>query len=267
MRGLRQIKRGAFLLPTIVTSGNLAAGTLCVVFLLDHGADAAFICALLILAAGCLDVLDGLVARLTRSTSRFGVELDSLADIVSFGVAPGVLAYVYSLEAMGGIGIAACVWYVTCTALRLARFNADSEESGPAFRGLPSPAAASTIASFVILTEHASAISLPIAPFLTPLWAHTEAAPWAAGAVAVLGWLMISNTPYLGVKGFNFRRPRLGLALAVIVFAYVLVSVPGLLFPLCLLYIFLGLAMRFFARMRRVGPAAPGNGDSDSEKY
>lgn len=239
------------MLPTLMTTGNLAMGCLGVALLLDRGQDAALTCAILILVAGLLDGFDGVVARLTKTASRFGMEFDSLADMVSFGVAPAMLAYGYSLKAMGTIGLVACVWYVTCTAWRLARFNTTEEEIVPGFRGLPSPAAAGTVASFVILVETTARLRFELIAGLSPAWASTSAAPWVSGGLAILGWLMISNTPYLSIKGINFARPRLGLAFAVIVFAYVLISLPQLLFPLCLAYIFLGLATRFLTRLTR----------------
>ncbi len=253
-----RIKRGAFMLPTLMTTGNLAMGCLGVALLLNRGQDAALTCAVLIIIAGLLDGFDGVVARLTRSSSRFGMEFDSLADMVSFGMAPAMLAYAYSLKAMGTIGLVACVWYVTCAAWRLARFNATEEEDTvPGFRGLPSPAAAGTVASFVILVETTARLKFQLVAGLSPEWAHASAAPWVSGGVAVLGWLMISNTPYLSMKGINFARPRLGLAFAVIVFAYVLISLPQLLFPLSLAYIFLGLATRFLTRVRWAELLAP----------
>ncbi len=257
MRRSKNNRRGAFLLPTLMTTGNMVMGCLVVAFLFDRGAEIALTCAILILVAGLLDVFDGLVARATDASSRFGMEYDSMADIVSFGVAPAWLLFVYCLKGFWPVGLAACVWYVTCTAFRLARFNAQVENRVVGFSGLPCPAAAATVASFVILMETIPRLSFVQSIPLQEGLFHTIA-PWVAGGMAGLGWLMVSRTPYLALKGFDFHRPRpIRLVLATVVFGFVLWSLPQLLFPLSLVYIFLGLIASFLTRVRWAEVVAP----------
>lgn len=246
----KKIRRGAFLLPTLMTTGNLILGCLVVACLFDRGTDLALTCAILILLAGLLDVFDGVVARATNTSSHFGMEFDSMADVVSFGVAPAWLLYIYCLDGFGFVGLAACVWYITCTAFRLARFNARVEDRVTGFSGLPSPAAAATIASFVILMETFSRLSFAQAMPSIDILARAVA-PWVSVGLAGLGWLMVSRTPYLALKGIDFHRRRsIRLVLAAVVFGFVLWSLPQLLFPLALLYVFLGLVASFLTRVR-----------------
>lgn len=111
--------------------------------------------AALILVAGFFDGIDGKVARLTKTTSKFGVELDSLADVISFGVAPALLMYSWALEPYGRLGWVSAFVFVTCGALRLARFNVQSVNPDlKKFNGLPIPAAAGMLATTVVFMEH-----------------------------------------------------------------------------------------------------------------
>ena len=257
MKRFRLKRRGIYMLPTLITTGNLVTGCLIVGFLFDRGAEMALTGAILILIAIALDVLDGLVARATNTTSRFGMELDSMADLVSFGVAPAWLAYVYCLKGLWPVGMAACVWYVTCAALRLARFNSESENRVSGFSGLPSPAAAATVASFVILIE-----TLPRFTFIhlsaTPEVMVAALAPWVTVAMGAIGWLMISHTPYLALKGVNLHRPRpLRLVFAAVIFGFIIWSFPQLLFAVLMIYIFTGIVAVLLTRVRWAEVVAP----------
>jgi CDP-diacylglycerol--serine O-phosphatidyltransferase len=144
-----QLKKGVYLIPSLFTTGNLICGffSLISTFNGDY-----FQASLFIILANILDGLDGLVARVTRTTSQFGVELDSLADLVSFGVAPAVLVYYWALVPWGTWGWLAACLYVVCGALRLARFNVQIKSVEKShFVGLPIPAAAEMIAATVLL--------------------------------------------------------------------------------------------------------------------
>src|SRR3972149_10359838 len=133
-------RRGVYLLPNLFTTGNLLSGFSAVIAVFN--ADSVF-AAVAILVAAVLDSLDGLVARLTKTTSKFGVEYDSLADLVSFGVAPGLLIYSWALTNYGRIGWGAAFLFVGCGALRLARFNVPGGTGeGRCFRGVADPPAA-----------------------------------------------------------------------------------------------------------------------------
>lgn len=148
--GRRRLGGAVYILPNLITTGNLFFGFFSMVRSL-HGefgwaAGAIFLAAI-------FDVLDGRVARLTKGTSEFGVQYDSLCDVVSFGVAPAFLMYQYGLGDMGRVGWVACFLFMACGALRLARFNvlsAIGKASGD-FTGLPIPMAAIAVASFVAL--------------------------------------------------------------------------------------------------------------------
>ena len=137
------MKKGIYILPSIFTLGNMFCGFYAIIAVLSDHFQAA---AVAILLAGVFDALDGRVARLTNSCSKFGVEFDSLADLVSFGLAPGILIYMWALKPFGRIGWLASFLFVVCGALRLARFNCQIHTSESwSFTGLPIPMAAGTI--------------------------------------------------------------------------------------------------------------------------
>jgi CDP-diacylglycerol--serine O-phosphatidyltransferase len=143
-----RLRRGAALLPSLFTMGNMFCGYACVVYAMRGDFDTA---ALFIGFAIVLDMLDGRIARLTGTESDFGVELDSLADVISFGIAPAVLAFSWGLQPLGRLGWAAGFIYVSAAALRLARFNIQKAAGGDKryFVGMPSPPAAGITASTV----------------------------------------------------------------------------------------------------------------------
>ena len=139
--------RGVYLLPNLFTTGAMFAGFYAILAGMDGKFEAA---AIAIFIAMIFDGLDGTVARMTNTSSEFGLQYDSLSDMVSFGVAPAVLAFSWILNEIGRIGWAAAFIYASCAALRLARFNTqvDSAKNG-CFVGIPSPAAAALIASLI----------------------------------------------------------------------------------------------------------------------
>ncbi|MFA5700406.1 MAG: CDP-diacylglycerol--serine O-phosphatidyltransferase, partial [Desulfuromonas sp.] len=143
------LRKGVYILPNLITTGGLFAGFYGIIASMQQ---AYHVAAWFILISAVFDVLDGKIARLTGTTSRFGVEYDSLSDLVAFGVAPGILMYSWALEPFGRLGWLAAFLYVVCGALRLARFNvqANTVESKN-FVGLPIPAAACTVAACVLL--------------------------------------------------------------------------------------------------------------------
>ena len=149
-RRIPPLRRGVYILPNLFTSGGLFAGFYSIIATLAHDYRTA---AIMILVAQLCDMLDGRVARLTRSTSSFGIQYDSLADLVAFGVAPGILVYQWALKLnFGHWGWLAASLYVTCGALRLARFNVQiASVEKRHFVGLPIPAAADVIAATVLL--------------------------------------------------------------------------------------------------------------------
>lgn len=202
------IRRGIYILPSLFTGANLAIGFLSVLYAIDNQFTAA---AWAIMAAIVMDVLDGRVARMTNTTSRFGLEFDSLSDVVSFGVAPAVLMYQMVLSGMGKPGIAIALLYVLTGALRLARYNlkAQDGESGSGFLGLPIPAGAGMLASFVLSYElflngqQVTVKTIPIIMQRMPFFFHILPV-----LMIMISILMISTVPYVAFKGFKPGRPK-----------------------------------------------------------
>jgi CDP-diacylglycerol--serine O-phosphatidyltransferase len=203
-----RFRRGVYLLPSLFTVANLFCGYACIVKATLHDFEVA---ALFIGVAMVLDTLDGLIARLTNSSSAFGVELDSLADVVSFGLAPAILAFTWGLWPLKRLGLAAGFIYVTAAAMRLARFNIQTTTATDKrhFVGLPSPAAGAVIASTVYL-------------FPVGLEEPRAAVP-ALAMVLVPAFLMVSTMRFRSVKAIDmgWRRSYLALFLAAVVLALV----------------------------------------------
>lgn len=154
MTSKRRLRRGIYILPTMFTLGNLLCGFTSII-LAARGEYAR--AAALIVLAGVLDGLDGRIARLTGATSEFGVQFDSLADIVSFGAAPAILAYHWALAPLNRLGWVLAFLFLVCAAMRLARYNIQASRSDKRFfAGLPSTAAAGSLAAAVFAFPEAS---------------------------------------------------------------------------------------------------------------
>jgi CDP-diacylglycerol--serine O-phosphatidyltransferase len=204
----RRFKRGVFLVPSLFTVANLFCGYACVVYSTRADFDTA---ALFIGIAMLLDTLDGFFARLTNSSTAFGVELDSLADVVSFGLAPAILAFTWGLWPLKRVGWAAGFIYVTAAAMRLARFNIQTAAAADKryFVGMPSPAAAAVIASTV---------------YLYPLGLQDAQAALAALPMVIIpALLMVSTLRFRSVKAMEvgWRRSYLALFLAAVALALI----------------------------------------------
>lgn len=186
-----------------------------------------------ILAAFVFDGLDGKVARALNATSKFGVELDSLSDLVSFGVAPAILVYMWLLTPFGRLGWMAAFLFVSCGALRLARFNLQAGKIDPSFFvGLPIPAAAGVIASSVLFVR--KVFGSPI-DFSIPVG--------YVFFIYLLAFLMVSSIPYYSFKKFDYlgKRP-FNLMVLFVLFIFVIGTFPEIfLFIIFLSYIVLGL--------------------------
>ena len=205
------------LLPQLLTTGNLAAGfysvTLSAAGLLDRAA-------LAIVFAIIFDILDGRMARLAGATSHFGGEYDSIADTVSFGVAPAMLAYsAGALQELGWTGWVLAFLYAACAALRLARFNVTPARYRGRFEGLPSPAAAGMVLSAVWFSGFLSESGLPLG----------VPSSLAGMGVALVGLLMVSPIPYRSFKEIRLPRSQSSVVLVVMVFA-VMLSKPSVTF-------------------------------------
>ena len=164
----------------------------------------------MLFAAAVLDTLDGRIARLTRTASPFGREYDSLADLVSFGLAPALLCYLWGLHELGRVGFAAPAVYLLCSAARLARFNVSRRTSDPAyFIGLPAPAAAGAIGSILFFVDaRGDSFVLQLA---------------VLGALVMVGLLSVSTFRYLSFKELDFRRRR-GFRVVVVIAAIVVLA-------------------------------------------
>ncbi len=216
--------RGFYLLPHLVTTAGLFFGFYAIVQAFTGDPDRA---ALGIVLAGVCDALDGRLARMARSASRFGLEYDSIADIVSFGVAPAVLAYsAGGLHALGRVGLVMAFLYVAGAGLRLARFNVAPSRFQGRFEGMPSPAAAGMVAStqwFVsFLREYGISVDVP--------------APLIAIGAAALGLLMVSSIPYRSFKEIDLRHSYGTLVIVVFAVALVIQEPSLTLFAIGLAY-------------------------------
>jgi CDP-diacylglycerol--serine O-phosphatidyltransferase len=221
------MRRGIYILPNLFTTGNLFCGFWAIISVLE---EKFFYGAVAILLACVFDILDGKVARLSGATSKFGVQYDSLADLVSFGIAPAMLAFGWALRPYGKFGWLSAFVFVACGALRLARFNIQSS-SGEVryFKGLPIPAAASLVALTILLylrlIETGWVKDIII---LVMIW--------------VLSCLMVSNIRYFSFKELDLSRGKpFNLFILVILTMIVIIMEPTImLFGFVLLYIFSG---------------------------
>src|SRR5262249_29924075 len=188
-----RFRRGVYLLPSLFTLGNMFCGYVCIVYAMraDYESAAPFIGFAIV-----LDMLDGRIARLTGSASAFGVEFDSLADVISFGVAPAILAYAWGLAPLGRIGLAAGFLFVSAAAMRLARFNIQSGTGldKRSFGGMASPAAGGMLAATVYA-------------YPWGLYDYRAALPVLA-MVLVPAALMVSTIRFRSFKTFDLQSRR-----------------------------------------------------------
>jgi CDP-diacylglycerol---serine O-phosphatidyltransferase len=239
----RRLRRGIYLLPSLFTLANMFCGYACVVYSMRGEFETA---SPFIGLAIILDMLDGRIARMTGTTSAFGLEFDSLADVISFGMAPAIMTFAWGLEPLGRLGWAAGFVFVTGAATRLARFNIQATTDKRYFVGLPSPAAAAVPAATVYafpggLTDYRSALPV-LALMLVP------------------AFLMVSTIRFRSFKTIDLqaRRPYKILLAVIILFFAIAAKSHWTLLALAygyLLSAFVGMAR---SRLRRRGaPAAP----------
>lgn len=241
-------RRGIYLLPNLFTTGALFAGFYAIVAAMQGRYEAA---AVAIFVAMVLDGMDGRIARLTNTQSAFGAEYDSLADMVSFGVAPALVVYEWSLQSMGKLGWLAAFLFTAAAALRLARFNTQAAAvDRNFFQGLASPAAAAVIAALVWLgADHG-----------------VDGTTYRHGVLALtvlVAVLMVSNFRYHSFKGLDLKGRVRFVTVLVIVLGLVLLAThpPQILFALFTLYALSGPLHTLFERRRRLArrrPAATG---------
>jgi CDP-diacylglycerol--serine O-phosphatidyltransferase len=221
------MKRGVYILPNLFTTGSLFCGFYAIIAAFNKNYIHA---AVAIAIAVVFDGIDGKVARLTKTTSRFGVEYDSLSDLIAFGVAPAILVFAWALQPYGKFGWLAVFLYVACGALRLARFNVqvDTVESRY-FRGLPIPGAAGLIVATVFLLNR-----LDVRGEVTNLFILLM--------IYLLAFLMVSNIRYPSFKHLELlKRKPFSTLVAIVLVIVVVVAEPGIiLFIIAASYLLLG---------------------------
>jgi CDP-diacylglycerol---serine O-phosphatidyltransferase len=258
-----RLRKTIYLLPNMVTAANMVLGIWSITWGINDSLTLSLFPgtntipfvwpARLIVIAAFLDLFDGMVARATHTTSKFGQEFDSLSDLISFGMAPAILIYLSVLRYMGGWGLSITFLYVVCTAIRLARFNVQAQvEEKTSFMGLPSPGAAGILTSYVLLSrwsgfydkgvfmnkvmgwyeENLNAIELYGVPILT----------------VIIALVMVSTIPYPSLKKLNreFIKPWtlafIGLVLIALVNSFEFSA-----FTLLTIYLFWGI-IKFFTK-------------------
>ena len=205
----RKRVRGIYLLPNLFTVGALFAGFYAIVAATKQHFDVA---AIAIFVAMLLDALDGRIARLTHSQSEFGAQMDSLSDMISFGLSPALVLYIWSLSTMGKPGWLAAFFYTVCTALRLARFNSQSEQANKRyFQGLATPAAAGLIASIIWVCAEYQIDGHGIALLMTIV-------------TVIVGLLKVSTVRYRSFKDLDVRGKVPFMVILIIVLVLMLIA-------------------------------------------
>jgi len=216
-KGQIRKRRGIYILPNLFTTVSLFFGFFSIISTLNGKYENASIA---IIISCVFDMLDGRIARLTHTTSQFGLEYDSLSDLVAFGIAPGILIFKWSLHSIGRLGWLACFVYIACGALRLARFNVHAKTGKELsyFKGLPIPAAASFISCMLLFSEIIDYKWNPLVVLIS---------------VYVLSLLMVSNIHYISLKGDELSHRRPFNVLVTIVLVLVLIAYkPKLIVPM-----------------------------------
>jgi CDP-diacylglycerol--serine O-phosphatidyltransferase len=208
--------RGVYILPNLFTTASIFLGFYAILSASQGQFVRAAIC---IVVAHICDGLDGRIARLTNTTSAFGVQYDSLADLVAFGVSPAVLIYYWALQPFGAWGWLAASLFVVCGALRLARFNAQAAVSKSIdFIGLPIPAAADLLAATVLLYDYFDVPADSSRYVLVPILVYS------------LALLMVSNVPYYSFKDINVRsRQPFSMLVAAVILVMLIIAEPQIM--------------------------------------
>ncbi len=246
-------KKGVYILPNTITLCGMFSGFFAIIAAINGN----FIyAAWAIVLANVFDGLDGWIARLTNTTTRFGIELDSLSDLVAFGVAPSVLMYKWTLASFGRLGWAVAFLFVACGALRLARFNVQTGAPGSkSFKGMPIPAAATVLASIVI--------------FYYEFWTgQPEKNAFLLALAFALSLLMVSTLRYHGLKEIDFRerKPFWVLIVFVIVLFVMFIHPSTAIFIFAMAYLAWGIIenILLFIKRRKKQPAETENAPDEN---
>ncbi len=247
--------KGIYILPNLFTTASLFSGFLGMLWAIEGQF---VLCAIAILISCLCDGLDGKIARLTRANSEFGIQLDSLADLVSFGVTPALMIYLWQTHHFGRLGLVSSFFFIACGALRLARFNVQAmhsvQKSKKFFIGMPIPAAACILASLVLFStySHQALISDFFPSF-------------ALALIYLLSFLMISRVRYTAFKDIEMIKAHPFTVSVAIVLLFVLIAsepklfafiffmgylISGLVYTFCILSIRPGSFLRGLFRQR-----------------
>lgn len=233
------LKKGIYILPNLFTTANLFCGFFAVIRAINGDY---WMASWAIMFAGIFDFLDGQIARLTHTQSEFGIAYDSLVDLASFGLAPAVLIYTWSLHDFNRFGWIAAFVFFACAALRLARFNVQAGNvERKHFQGLPTPGSAYCLASFVVLYQHLIGPQ-PKENYFVPI------------LTIVLGILMVSNIPYWSAKSID-RNKRGTFFLLVLITAVSLIIAAApqvMIFVLAIAYVGVGLIFEILRSPRKI---------------
>ena len=230
-------RKGIYVLPNLFTLAALFGGFYAIVMAIDGRFDQA---AVGVFCAMVLDSLDGRVARMTNTQSAFGEQMDSLSDMVSFGAAPALIAYVWALKGLGRWGWIAAFVYCACAALRLARFNVNTAVVDKRFfQGLPSPAAAAMVAGFIWLMTEAGVAGVQVR------W-------WMFGLMLFAGLTMVTNVPFYSFKDVSIKRsvPFAVIVLLALGIAVINIDPPTVIFGLFVVYGLSGYALYVWRRAK-----------------
>jgi CDP-diacylglycerol--serine O-phosphatidyltransferase len=233
----RKRRKGIYILPNLFTLGALFGGFYAVVMAMNGRFDMA---ATGVFSAMVLDSLDGRVARMTNTQTAFGEQMDSLSDMVSFGAAPALIAYEWALKGIGRWGWIAAFVYCACAALRLARFNVNTQVVDKRyFQGLPSPAAAALVTGFIWLMDEYS-----VKPYEVT---------WIMFAVQLYaGLTMVTNVPFYSFKDVHMKKsvPFVVIVLIALGIAFVSIHPPVVLFGVFVVYGLSGYAVYGWRRYK-----------------
>ena len=232
---VRKRRKGIYILPNLFTLAALFGGFYSIVMAMNGSFTLA---AYGVLFAMLFDSLDGRVARMTNTQSAFGEQMDSLSDMVSFGVAPALIAYIWALKGLGRWGWIAAFVYCSCAALRLARFNVNTGVVDKRwFQGLPSPAAAALVVGFIWVMDDYGVVRGQDG---TITW---YARSWVMFALTLYaGLTMVTNAPFYSFKDINFKRsvPFAVVVSIPLVIALINIHAPSVLFAVFAIYGFSG---------------------------
>ena len=228
--GKKVTRRGIYLLPNLLTTASLFSGFFSIVSAINGNFIAS---GMALFAAQMLDGLDGRVARLTNSQSLFGAQYDSLCDVISFGLAPAIIVFLWGLDSLGQTGWVFSFFYVAAAALRLARFNTYIGSEDSYFKGLPSPVASGMVVYYVWAMSSYGIQGDEVGNFL---------AIFTAILTGCVSLLMVVNVPYYSFKEIELKKrvPFFSMLFVVFIFAFISIDPPIVLVSCAFVYVLSG---------------------------